>query len=137
VTDIIPLGPEVERVWREFWLPIVGRSDGSIDMDQVKRELHDAHIFITEGPKVYMHVTGGRISKTNTSADAVIGQHDELWAYCKDDVVLDREVLEDWLAAIEGMTTGYEEDYDDPNLLNLQRVGADLGELLRRGGRSE
>lgn len=101
INDTEPLEPEVETIWREFWLPIVGLSDGSIDMNQVKRELHDCHLYVTEVPKVYDHVTAGRISKPNTSAHAVISEHDELFAYRQDSIVLDREVLEEWLGALE------------------------------------
>lgn len=69
--------PEVEQVFQEFWAEIV-QSNGVLDVDQVKRELFDYHAMLKEVPKVYDVVTGGRISKPNTSATAVIGEFEAL-----------------------------------------------------------
>ena len=66
---------EVEKVYRQFWKPIVAKF-GFVNMRQVKRELFDYYNFMEETAKVYDHVTGGRISKVNTCADAVIGEAD-------------------------------------------------------------
>ena len=66
-------------MFEEFWAPIVLRPNGVLDFEQVKRELHDYRGLLEEVPKVYMHITEGRISKPHTLADAVIGVHDELW----------------------------------------------------------
>lgn len=68
---------EVEAVFADFWADIV-TPDGVWDHDQVKRELHDYCTLLSEVPKVYMHVTGGRISKENTHASVVISVHDEV-----------------------------------------------------------
>jgi hypothetical protein len=65
--------PEVEQIFDEFWRDIV-MPNGVLDLDQVKRELFDYHMILGEVPKVYDAVTGGRISKPNTVADAVIGE---------------------------------------------------------------
>lgn len=72
--------PEVEETFEEFWRDIVTNADGTLDVDQVKRELHDYRTLLREVPRVYQRVTGGRISKPNTHADAVIGIVDELEA---------------------------------------------------------
>ena len=67
---------DYEETYNSFWKEIVEK-DGVLDLDQVKRELHDYHRMLGEVPKVYDHVTGGRISKPNTPASAVIAEHDD------------------------------------------------------------
>jgi hypothetical protein len=88
--------PEVDRVFAEFWADIVC-PDGEWDLAQVKRELHDYHIALSEVPKVYCHVTGGRMSKPHYYAEDVIREADE-WAeqLAKDSVT---DLIEDWFAA--------------------------------------
>lgn len=68
---------DYEKTFDEFWRPLVTREDGSIDLDAVKRELHDYRTILEEVPKVYMHVTGDKISKPNTEAMHVIAAADE------------------------------------------------------------
>ena len=68
---------DYEKTWDEFWKPLVCKR-GRIDMDAVKRELHDYHTFMQEGSVVYDHITGGRISKVSTVASIVIAEHDEV-----------------------------------------------------------
>ena len=68
---------DVEDIFNDFWQNIVCLPDGSPDLAQIKRELYDYHMIIQEVPKVYGHVTGGRISKPHTKAHAVIGEADD------------------------------------------------------------
>lgn len=58
--------------WRE------GIYDGKpLTRRQIIAELHDYRMILAEVPLVYDHVTGGRISKPNTSARAVIAVADD------------------------------------------------------------
>lgn len=75
---------EVETVWADFWAPIVA-PDGVLNLEQVKAELHDYYTLICEVPKVYDHITGGRISKPNTLASVVIAEHDEICSTADDE----------------------------------------------------
>lgn len=72
---------EVERVWREFWFPVVTRRTHLpgpyLDLDQIKRELYDYYNFMDEAARVYDAVTDGRISKVNTKASEVIREFEE------------------------------------------------------------
>lgn len=74
--DCLRMPPEVQRVFEDFWADIVCPG-GEWDLDQVKKELHDCWVFITEVPKVYMELTLGAISKPHTSAAAVLAVHEE------------------------------------------------------------
>lgn len=65
-----------QQVYEEYWKDLV-ETDGQLDKDKVMRELADYYFMLEQVPKVYMHVSGGRISKPNTYAFEVIQQHDE------------------------------------------------------------
>ena len=68
--DAIP--PEdIEQVWREVWEPIVAPT-GILELQPVMAELYDYHVLMSEVSKVYDACTGGKISKPNTKAEAVI-----------------------------------------------------------------
>lgn len=69
--------PEVQEVWEDFWLPIVTRADGTVDLEQVKRELFDYHTAIDQVSIAYCGVTNGRFSKPNTAAVHITSAHDE------------------------------------------------------------
>jgi hypothetical protein len=67
---------EVEECWQDFWLEIV-MPQGILDLEQVKKELHDFHGLLREVPVVYDHVTNGRVSKPHTKAFEVTRIYDE------------------------------------------------------------
>ena len=68
--DAIP--PEyIERVWSEVWGPIVAPK-GVLELRSIMAELYDYHVLMSEVSKVYDACTGGKISKPNTKAEAVI-----------------------------------------------------------------
>lgn len=68
------MAEDYEKTYADFWKSIVENPDGTLNLDQVMRELHDYHQMIEQVPLVYSEVTGGRISKPNTMASAVIGE---------------------------------------------------------------
>lgn len=70
----------VEDAWL-FWRPIVCNPDGSLNAEAVKKELHDFYVVMGIVPKVYDHVTGGRISKIMTDPDAVISEADAHYSW--------------------------------------------------------
>lgn len=65
---------DYNQVYEEFWKVIVEDENGNINIDQIKRELADYYFVIDEVSKVYMGVTGGRISKPNTFAFELLGE---------------------------------------------------------------
>jgi len=64
---------EFENLWKE-----IVETNGKVDLDKVKSELHDVGILISNVSKVYNHVTKGRISKPLTSADSIIREYDNI-----------------------------------------------------------
>lgn len=69
--QIVPIDPEVERVWEEFWRDIV-TDHGEPNLDLIKRELFDYHTALHEVPKVYDAITHGRFTKPNTTAQVIL-----------------------------------------------------------------
>lgn len=67
---------DVEEEW-EFWKDIVCNEDGTINIEQLKKELCDFSVMIGEVPKVYVAVTGGTLSKPLYYADTVISVFNE------------------------------------------------------------
>ena len=65
-----------QQVYEEYWKDLV-ETDGQLDKDKVMRELSDYKFMLEQVPLVYMHVSGGRISKPNTYAFEVNQQADE------------------------------------------------------------
>ena len=55
-----------------FWKDIILTEEGKLNVEQVKQELVDFHFMIKEVPRVYMYVTGGKLSKCNYYASSVI-----------------------------------------------------------------
>ena len=69
---VVPTSTEVERVWREYWLPLLRRADGRLNVGQLKGELYDAWHLVNEARAVYRHVTGGTCDDLTASAEGII-----------------------------------------------------------------
>ena len=61
-----------EEAWSDRWADIVLNEDGSINLEQVKKELSDYSFLLDQVPRVYAHVTNNKISKPNTHAYEVM-----------------------------------------------------------------
>jgi predicted phosphohydrolase len=70
---------EVEKVYEDFWRDILEK-DGILDMQQLKKELFDFWNVMQNVPKVYDHVTGGKVSKILTDPKVVCDLADELFS---------------------------------------------------------
>lgn len=62
---------DYEQTWEEFWVPLVF-PNGALDMDKLKRELHDFKTLMDNVSTVYDEVTGGRASKPMTNPRVVM-----------------------------------------------------------------
>ena len=77
--------------YADFWKDIV-ETNGVLDLDKVQRELSDFHFLMEEALKVYMEVSGGMISKTNTYAFEVLNLFEEKFE--------DKEITKDHIESI-------------------------------------
>jgi hypothetical protein len=68
--------PDYAKRYEEFWKEIVENPDGTLNKDQVMRELSDYSAVMHEVAIAYDSVTG-KFSKPNTAAHHVISAVDE------------------------------------------------------------
>jgi len=61
-----------EENYNSFWKEIVENEDGTVNMDQLKKELSDFSLLIRNVTKVYCDLTNGKISKPLTEPAVVI-----------------------------------------------------------------
>lgn len=90
---------EYGEIYEHIWRDIVQRPDGTLDEDQVKRELYDYYNLILQAGEVYSHVTGGVLSKLNYTAGTVISAADEHQRQRSDWAIAD--VIEELLGLFE------------------------------------
>lgn len=81
---------DYEKKFEEDWKDLVCYPDGMLDKDKVMRELSDYSFLLESVPKVYCHITGGKISKPNTLPGVVIAEADDSYS--------NEEVMEDSIA---------------------------------------
>ena len=73
-----------EQRFADFWLPLL-TTDGKLDIEKVKNEMHDLDFIMRQVPKVYAHVTCDLLSKQMYDADTIIRVHDDrCHEYCVD-----------------------------------------------------
>ena len=72
-------GRDYNKDWEEFWKEIVTNPDGSINLEQLKKELSDFSIVMEEVPKVYTHITGGKLSYITYQANVVTDEADNYY----------------------------------------------------------
>lgn len=77
--DCVPTDMK-DKTFEEFWKKIVCNPNGSLNIEQVKKELFDYYSMMEEVTKVYFRITGGMISKVNTKSDCVIAEAEEHYA---------------------------------------------------------
>ena len=66
----------VEEEYELFWKGIVA-PNGELDLELVKLELYDFSFLLEELPKIYEHITGGKMSKTTYYARDVIQETED------------------------------------------------------------
>jgi len=82
----------VDKVYEEFWKEIVEKPDGSLDTEQIKRELYDFKMVMDIASKVYCELTRGCISKPHTDADTIIRVVNDLHTQDCQDIYQELEV---------------------------------------------
>ena len=68
---------EIQKEYIYFWKDIIENEDGTLNKDQIMRELYDFSVLIRNVSKVYCHITGGAVSKPLTDPDVVIALADD------------------------------------------------------------
>jgi hypothetical protein len=71
------LETDIDKKYDEFWRDIVENPEGGINKEQLKKELFDFSILISNVNEVYSHVTGGNASKPMTCPEVIISLSDD------------------------------------------------------------
>lgn len=71
------LDAEIESNFENFWKAIIMNEDGSVNLEQVKKELFDFSFVMEQVPKVYCAITNDTLSKINYPAEVVISKYEE------------------------------------------------------------
>lgn len=68
---------EVLDNYENFWKEIVENPDGTINKDQIAKELYDFSRLISNLSSLYSYITGGMVSKPMTNVSAVTSLFEE------------------------------------------------------------
>jgi len=71
---------EYQKMWNDFWLPMLKDSEGNINMEQLAKELYDYVHVLRNVRSVYATITGGEISNPATAPEFVIAYADAYYA---------------------------------------------------------
>ena len=74
---------EINENYDNFWKEIVENPDGTLNLEQIKKELCDYSNIMDIVSKVYDHITGGRISNILTLPYEVIREADDHYSNCE------------------------------------------------------
>ena len=96
--------------YAEDWRDVVEHADGTLNMDQVMRELSDYSMLLKQVPEAYDDVTGGRISKPHTLPVHVIN--------CVNERIEEAE-----RRAVEDLITGIREHGEAPFATAAEVIG--------------
>lgn len=101
---------EVEKVWEDFWKGLVCNEDGSINVEQIKKELCDYHFMLEQIPKVYCRITNGMLSKPNYLAETVIKEFET----CQENLIDKEMAKDDLLQMLDGeITEEYKKEIEE------------------------
>lgn len=96
-----------EADWQR-WAEVVCNEDGSINIEQLKKELSDFSMLIEGLPRLFMHVTGGQCSMPNTHASVVMCLHDDYFSErCEEEI---RDAIEDYKSSQEAVPSQNAQD---------------------------
>jgi len=57
---------------KDFWNPIIRNSDGSLNEEQIMKELYDCHLMMHISSTVFCEITGNKVSKPNTLPGVIL-----------------------------------------------------------------
>jgi hypothetical protein len=77
IEERVKMNKVVEQTYNDFWKEIVENEDGTINIEQVKKELSDYYFLLQQVPAVYSAVTNGTLSKTTYNAETVITEYED------------------------------------------------------------
>ena len=74
-----------EKASGEFWRGVFSDATDKSEREKIADELSDYRFMLDQVPAVYMHITGGLLSKPNYHAHAVIAAADDYESRCREE----------------------------------------------------
>jgi len=93
---------KIDGVWEAVWKDILENPDGSLDVDSIRRELHDYAVLFKSVQTAYSHLTGGEINHPFTQLDVLIPYVDLYYE--------------------EMMSVGYQEEQEEEEVFQEERA---------------
>jgi hypothetical protein len=88
-----PETPDYMVTYASHWQHIVENPDGSLNKDQVAREMADYLMIMEHCTEIYSEVSRSRVSKPETLPSVVIGMYHEALTEAEDDAI--RSLIEE------------------------------------------
>ena len=118
---------DVDKVYKEFWEELI-TTNGKLDIEKIKKELHDYHFILEQIPKVYSEVTDNKISKPNTYADEIISCFND---YVQELVEQEIENNEESLSHLEPQIDALNDEIDNLKK-QVEEKNKTINDLLRK-----
>lgn len=88
--------------WKNFWKDIVTTRFGFLNKKQIMKELYNYSQLIKTASEVFSYITGGKLNKTNYSAEMIIKEADNYYNKCVDELWKDfLDIFEDKIKECE------------------------------------
>lgn len=68
---------KVEKEYDDYWKGLVENEDGTLNKEQIMKELYDYSTFMDTASKVYCHITGSKLSKVHYLPEVIISAAEE------------------------------------------------------------
>lgn len=99
---------DYQKMWNEFWLPILKGNDGNLNLNQLAKELYDYYNVLHNVKNVYATITGGEISNPATAPEFVIAYADSYYAdYYRVDMNVDSPAQEESTQELEATVDSF------------------------------
>lgn len=89
---------DIDKKYDSFWKEIVENPDGTLNKEQLKKELYDFSQLIGNLSALYCYITGDTVSKPMTDTKCVLGLFEEKLREAYNDGYVEgvNEECEDW-----------------------------------------
>jgi hypothetical protein len=103
---------DLEKEYNKFWKDIVENDDGSLNKEQVMKELSDFQLLIDNLTDLYCYISGNACSKVLVPAKTVLGLYETVLETSTDTAYRDGHKDGYDAGCDAGFKEGYNEGYD-------------------------
>ncbi len=115
------------QVYEEFWKELVENPDGTLNKEQVMKELADFSFIIGSVTKVYCHLSNSRMSNPMILPEVVLSVIEDVQNEHTNDCI--KETLEEVLEIIDDQIEGCKRTLDEITDKNCMGAGWEAGAI--------